>query len=55
MNFWHKLLKDRIALVSLTVILGVIFLGIFAPYIAPHDPLAVNLSHKFAPWGSEYL
>lgn len=54
MNFWKKLLKDRIALASLGIILGVIFLGIFAPYITPHDPLAVNLSHKFAPWGSEY-
>ena len=53
-RFWHKLMRDPLALVSLGIIGGVILLGIFAPWIAPHDPLSPNLAQKFASWGSVY-
>ena len=42
------------AIASLGVIVGMILLGIFAPWIAPHDPIATNLALKFAPWGGAF-
>lgn len=53
-GLYAKLLRDPLAIASLSVIFGVIFLGMFAPWIAPHDPIATNLAHKFAPLGGEY-
>lgn len=53
-GFYAKLLRDPLAIASLSVIVGMIFLGIFAPWIAPHDPIATNLAHKFAPWGGQF-
>jgi nickel transport system permease protein len=52
--FYTKLFKDPLACLSLSMIVGVMVLGIFAPWIAPHDPIATNLAQKFAPWGGEY-
>lgn len=31
-----------------------VFLAVFAPLVAPHNPLAVNLDHQFAPPGEPY-
>lgn len=53
-GLYAKLLRDPLAIASLSVIFGVIFLGMFAPWIAPHDPIATNLAHKFVPLGGEY-
>ena len=53
-SFWTKLVCDPLAIVSLGIIGGMVVLGVFAPWIAPHDPLMVDLSHKFAPWSLEY-
>lgn len=52
--FWSKLLKDPLAIASLSIIGLMILLGIFAPWIAPHDPLLPNLGAKFSPWSLEY-
>lgn len=51
---YAKLLRDPVAIASLGVIVGMILLGIFAPWIAPHDPVATNLALKFAPWGGQF-
>ncbi|ACZ13048.1 nickel/cobalt ABC transporter permease [Sulfurospirillum deleyianum] len=51
---YAKLVRDPLAIASLGVIVGMILLGIFAPWIAPHDPIATNLALKFAPWGGEF-
>lgn len=51
---YAKLVRDPVAIASLSVIFGMIFLGIFAPWIAPHDPIATNLAHKFSPWGGPF-
>ncbi|WP_024953809.1 nickel/cobalt ABC transporter permease [Sulfurospirillum arcachonense] len=53
-NFWHKLRHDSLAMLSLSIIVGVILLGIFAPWISPNDPLQPHLSEKFASWGSDF-
>jgi len=53
-SFWSKMGKDPLAIASLGVIVMMIVLGAFAPWIAPHDPLLPNLSAKFSPWNFEY-
>jgi nickel transport system permease protein len=52
--FWSKIGKDPLALISITIIFLTILLGMFAPWIVPHDPLSPNLATKFAPWSFEY-
>jgi len=53
-HFWRKLMRDPLAISSLGIIFFVIILGIFAPWIAPNDPLTPHLSEKFASWSQVY-
>lgn len=43
----RNLLEDRVALLCLAVIGLTVLAGLFAPYVAPHDPLAGNILYKF--------
>lgn len=49
-----KLLKDKVALISLIIISLVIIMGIFAPIFALHDPLEQNIANKFADFSLAY-
>jgi len=49
-----KLLKDKLAIISISIILLVIVLGILAPIISPNDPLEPNLANKFASYSLQY-
>ena len=48
-------------LVGLTLLAFFLLVGIFAPWIAPHDPLAVHLTHRLSrpsmsyPFGTDHL
>lgn len=61
MNFWQKLKQDKIAIVSLSIITIVLLVGIFAPVIALHSPIEINIKMKFAdasltyPFGTDQL
>ncbi|MED1440263.1 ABC transporter permease subunit [Aeribacillus composti] len=55
MKILRSLSKDRLAAVSFIVIVVTIVAGIFAPYIAPHDPNEVNMKFRFAAPSWEYL
>lgn len=48
MSFWLRLKSDRLALLSMGIIIGVLLLGIIAPVIAPHNPVEPNIKAKFA-------
>ena len=37
---WRKLRRHRLAMVSLVVLVLLVLMAIFAPYLAPHDPVA---------------
>lgn len=50
-NIWN----DKLAVISIFVIGGVILVGIFAPFIAPHDPKEVNMSLRYESPSWEYL
>jgi peptide/nickel transport system permease protein/nickel transport system permease protein len=54
MLIFHKLLENKMARVGLTIITCVTFAAIFAPLLAPHDPLQVNLLQKLQPPSSTF-
>ena len=39
---WRRLRRRHVAMVGLTLVLGFVLLAIFAPWIAPHDPIATS-------------
>ena len=49
-----RLFKDKLALMGLGIIMLVLFTGLFAPFIAPHDPEKVLLEQKLFPVTAEY-
>src|SRR2546430_10040230 len=38
-EFWHYFSQNRGAIIGLTVFALLILMAIFAPYVAPHDPI----------------
>lgn len=55
MNIINKLMKNKIALLCLTIIMVIIILGILAPYIAPYSPNKVRIALKYAPISFQHL
>src|SRR6056297_2416876 len=51
----RRLVKSRIGLLGIIFIGILIFVAIFAPYIAPHDPLEQNIMIRYQPPSSEYI
>ena len=45
----RRLLRLRWGIVAAVVLLLIVATAVFAPWIAPHDPLAVNIRHRLAP------
>jgi peptide/nickel transport system permease protein len=41
---WRRLRRRRAAMVGLVFVLGFVLLALFAPWIAPHDPIATSWS-----------
>lgn len=52
-DFLRRVLGDRAALISLTVLLLVVVLAILAPFITPHDPIAQDLKSVLLPPGTD--
>lgn len=44
---FRGLLRDRLALIGMILFVGMVVVGIFAPYLAPYDPLALVLPDRF--------
>ena len=45
----RRLVRLRWGVAANVILLAIVASAIFAPAIAPHDPLAVNISHRLAP------
>jgi peptide/nickel transport system permease protein len=45
----RRLLRLRWGVAAAAVLLLIVASAVFAPWIAPHDPLAVNIRHRLAP------
>ena len=52
-EFLRKLRKNKTAMVGFSLIFIFVFMAIFAPFLAPHDPLEPNVAMRLAPPGSE--
>lgn len=50
----HRFLHNKTAVGTVTLVLLVALMGIFAPLIAPHDPYATDILNKFAHFSKEY-
>lgn len=48
MGVINRLKKDRLAMVCIGFLFIVILAGVFAPVIAPHSPIEMNVKEKFA-------
>jgi len=55
-SFWwqsvHELYKDRLALIGLAMLFMLITIAVFAPYLAPYDPDAIDISQRLQ-WPSQ--
>ena len=47
-NAWHKLTRNKMAVVGLIIVAFMVFLAVFAPLISPYDPNATDMSNMFA-------
>jgi peptide/nickel transport system permease protein len=45
----RRLLRLRWGVAAAAVLLLIVATAVFAPYVAPHDPLSVNIRHRLAP------
>ncbi|MCS7202083.1 MAG: ABC transporter permease [Dictyoglomus sp.] len=52
---WKRLAKNKLALVGLSIVIIIVIIAIFADYIAPYDPLKVDLSKHLLPPSREHL
>jgi peptide/nickel transport system permease protein len=50
----RRLLADRLAVLGVILLAGFILAGVFAPCLAPHDPLAVDLGQRLLPSSTVY-
>ena len=48
-------LKNRLAVLGLLIILALVFIALFAPYIAPFDPIITNLSGRLQPLSAQHF
>lgn len=55
-GFWHgvvqRIYRDPVALIALSIIVLLVAVAIFAPYLAPHDPTKANVIRRLRPIGT---
>jgi len=57
----HQLVKNPLTLGSIAILLALLFIAAFAPWIAPYPPLEANVDEKYLPpnpshpFGTDYL
>ncbi|MGK4582821.1 ABC transporter permease [Kitasatospora sp. HPMI-4] len=52
---WHRFAANRLALVGLVLVVGLFLTALFAPLIAPHDPLRQDLMNTLKPPSGDHL
>lgn len=61
LSFFRRLIRVRLAGLGLFVIFAFVFMAVFAPIVAPYDPLKQDLANTYAgptwshPFGTDYL
>jgi peptide/nickel transport system permease protein len=51
----HAAKKSPLTIVGLSIVLAMVLVAILAPYIAPHDPIAMVLDNRLAPPSMSHL
>jgi len=49
---WLRLRRNPLAMIGLTISLALVLMAVFAPLLAPHDPIAQELSRRLLPPGT---
>ena len=49
---WLRLKRNPLAMIGLTITVMLILMAVFAPYLAPHDPIAQELARRLLPPGT---
>lgn len=52
--FFKTLRSDPPALIAAIFIFGLVFVAVFAPWVAPYDPLSQNIMNAFSPPGAQH-
>jgi peptide/nickel transport system permease protein len=56
-GFWNTFRKNRMGIVGLILLIGILFLALFAPFLAPYDPKSfagIESSHIYNPPSAEH-
>jgi len=51
---WRELRRSKLALLGLVVTVTIVFVAVFAPFLAPADPIAIIIKERFAPPSIEH-
>jgi peptide/nickel transport system permease protein len=51
---WIKFSENRLAMIGLSIVIGLILVTIFAPLLAPYDPLAADLANRIQPPSTDH-
>lgn len=47
-NVWRALLSEPLGVMGGTIVLAFVLMALFAPWLAPYDPLKIDVMHKFS-------
>ena len=54
MTFWEMFYKNKLALAGSAIVAALFIVSVFAPWISPYDPGAIDLKHVLAPPSAEH-
>lgn len=51
---WYRFRRHKLAMFFTGILLILYFIALIAPYIAPHDPMAIHVGDRFEPMSREF-
>lgn len=54
-KYWRLYKQSHMAIIGLVILLGFVFIGVFAPFFSPFSPLATGVGPRLMPPSFEYL
>jgi peptide/nickel transport system permease protein len=52
---WRRIRTDPLGLLGLTLVVLVVFCGLFAPWVTPYDPFKISVPERFEPPSLDHL
>jgi peptide/nickel transport system permease protein len=53
-SLWRALLSNRVAWIGVALLLVIVLAAVFAPWLAPHDPLQQNIAYRLDPPSADF-